>query len=295
MIKVKNKDKLGVLLLIIVAIIWGSGFIASQMALDANVSPQLLMMVRFVIATIVIGLCFFKRIKSNMKKSDIVSGSLIGLFLFLAFYIQVVALQYTTPSNNAFLTAANVVMVPFIWWAITKKAPSGKIFASSLLCLMGIGILSLKIGQGMQFGGGDLLTLLGAFFFACQIVSTGKVAEKMDTTVIVFLQFMVAAILSTILFLVTDRNIDPLLTIEGALPLIFLGVCSTCLCYFLQTVAQKYVDSAKAAIILGTEALFGTLFSVAMGYDMITMNMVVGGGVIMLALIMTEWSPKRKK
>ena len=117
----------------------------------------------------------------------------------------------------------------------------------------------------------------------------------MDTTVIVFLQFVVAALLSTLLFFATDRNIAPLLTIEGALPLIYLGVCSTCLCYFLQTLAQKNVDSSKAAIILGTEALFGTLFSVTMGYDMITINMVVGGSIIMVALIMTEWSPRGKK
>ena len=295
MIDTRSKDKIGVVLLIVVAAIWGSGFIASQMALDANITPQLLMMVRFVIATAVIGVIFFKRIKTNIKKADIPAGSLIGLFLFLAFYIQVVALQYTTPSNNAFLTAANVVMVPFIWWVITKKPPSGKIFVSSIVCLLGIGILSLKMGQGISFGMGDLLTLLGAFFFACQIVSTGKLAEKMDTTVIVFLQFVVAALLSTLLFFATDRNIAPLLTIEGALPLIYLGVCSTCLCYFLQTLAQKNVDSSKAAIILGTEALFGTLFSVTMGYDMITINMVVGGSIIMVALIMTEWSPRGKK
>ena len=295
MINMKSKDKLGVVLLFVVAAIWGSGFVASQMALDANVSPQLLMMIRFVVATAIIGFGFFKKIKTNIKKTDIPAGALIGLFLYLAFYVQVVALQYTTPSNNAFLTAANVVMVPFIWWGLTKKAPSGKIFASSVLCLMGIGILSFKVGQGISFGIGDALTLVCAFFFACQIVSTGKLAERMETTVIVFLQFVVAAILSIVMFIATDRNISPLFTVGGAIPLIYLGVCSTCLCYFLQTLAQKYVDSSKAAIILGTEALFGTLFSVLIGYDTMTMNMVMGGAIIMIALIMTEWTPKRKK
>lgn len=71
-----------------------------------------------------------------MKKEHLKGGIVIGLFLFLAFYVQTVGLQYTTPSNNAFITASNVVMVPFLWWIISKKRPSLKIFISSFyVCL----------------------------------------------------------------------------------------------------------------------------------------------------------------
>lgn len=44
--------------LLLVAIIWGSGFVASQMALDANLSSAFIMFVRFAIATIIIGVVF---------------------------------------------------------------------------------------------------------------------------------------------------------------------------------------------------------------------------------------------
>ena len=75
------------------------------------------MFVRFAIAALIVGIVFHKDLKKNMKKEHIKGGLLIGTFLFLAFYVQTVALQYTTPSNNAFITAANVVIVPFLWWA----------------------------------------------------------------------------------------------------------------------------------------------------------------------------------
>ncbi len=290
--KKQQKTAFYVVLLFVVAIVWGSGFIASQMALDAGVTPGLLMVVRFSLAAIIIGLTFFKKIKVNLKVKDIRPGVIVGFFLFMGFYIQIVALQYTTPANNAFLTSTNVIMVPFIWWFVNKKAPKLRIFVASFLCVIGVAVLSYKAGQGISFALGDILTLVCALFFALQIVTTETLAKKMETSVIVFLQFVTAAILSLLVFLITDRDFTPLMNLDGLLPIVFLALFSTCLCYFLQTFAQKYVSSSKAAIIMATEALFGSLFSVILGYDALTVYMMVGGGIIMLALILSEWKMK---
>lgn len=120
----KRAEVMGSLSLLVVAIIWGSGFIASQMALDAQMSSAFIMFVRFAIAALIVGIVFHKDLKKNMKKEHIKGGLLIGTFLFLAFYVQTVALQYTTPSNNAFITAANVVIVPFCGGQSARKTGS---------------------------------------------------------------------------------------------------------------------------------------------------------------------------
>ncbi|MEF2562065.1 MAG: DMT family transporter [Negativibacillus sp.] len=284
----KRAEVMGSLSLLVVAIIWGSGFIASQMALDAQMSSAFIMFVRFAIAALIVGVVFHKDLKKNMKKEHIKGGLLIGTFLFLAFYVQTVALQYTTPSNNAFITAANVVIVPFLWWAISKKKPGAKFIVSSFLCLLGIGILSINFSEGFAFKIGDLMTLGCAFLFACQIVTTGILATKMDAKVIVFLQFAVAAVWGFFAFLLTDGDFSSFLSSEGMGAVIYLGVFSTCLCYFLQTTAQQHVHSAKAAIILSTESLFGTIFSVLLGYDPLSPQMVVGGIIILISITMTE-------
>lgn len=290
-----NKHRtLPTILLFVVAAIWGSGFIASQAALDAGVTPELLMFVRFTIAALIVLATSLGRLRRNMVRQNLRGGLTVGAFLFIAFYVQIVALQYTTPSNNAFITAANVVMVPFVWWGMSGKRPEARIFASSVLCLIGIGVLSVKLSEGISFSAGDLLTLVCAFFFACQIAATGRYAERMDTTVLVFLQFATASILSLGVFLLVDRDLSPLMTAGGFWSLVYLGVLSTCVCYFLQTVAQRYVSSAKAAIILATESLFGTLFSVMVGYDKLTTAMLVGGSIIIVSLVLTELQPANK-
>lgn len=283
-----QKSTVGSCLLLVVACIWGSGFIASQFALDAGVGPELLMVVRFMVASGVIGIAFFPTLKKATKQ-DIIRVIPGGICLFFAFFIQIVALQFTTPANNAFLTATNVVIVPFLWWCITRHKPEGKVFIASVVCLIGVAILSFQVGTGISFAIGDSLTLLCAVFFAAQIVATGMVAEKLNTPTIIFFQFSTAAILSLIVFVVfTNRDMSTLMSPMGFGSVLYLGLCSTCLCYFLQTYAQKYVNASRAAILLGTEALFGSLFSVILGFDSLRWNMVLGGGIIMIALMMTE-------
>ncbi len=290
----KKKEAVAVSLLFLTAIIWGCGFIASKLALDAGVTPELLMVVRFVIATLLLGTLFFKRIKANMKKEHILPGIFLGVLLYLGFYIQNIGLLYTTPANNAFLTSANVIMVPFITWALTRRMPGGRKIAASAIFIVGIFILSVDIKAGFSMSAGDLLTLVCAFFFACHISYNGRLAERMDTTVLVFLQIATSAVLSSIMFFALDGVVTPATTLNGFLPLLFLGVFSTFACYLLQTFCQTRIGAPQAAIILGTESLFGALLSVFLGYDPLSLSIVIGGGIMLFAVFLAEWQPAVK-
>ena len=97
------------------------------------------------------------------------------------------------------------------------------------------------------------------------------------------------------MFMINDRDFSAFTSPKGMAAVAYLGIFSTCLCYFLQTTAQQHVDSAKAAIILATESLFGTIFSVVLGYDKLTFNMVLGGIIILTSIIMTEVKLPKKK
>ncbi len=290
-----KKEMVTVALLFLTAIIWGGGFIASKIALDANVTPELLMVVRFCLATVLLAVVFYKRLKSNLHRGLLLRGFLLGVMLYLGFYLQNVALLFTTPANNAFLTSANVIMVPFIVWAITKRMPNIRKIVACVVFIVGIFILSMDISQGISFSAGDSLTLLCAFFFACHIAYNGKLAKSIDTVTLVFLQVATSALLSLIVFIVVDRDMSPLMTPNGLLPLVFLGLFSTFVCYLLQTFCQSRMASPQVAIILGTEALFGAMFSVILGYDPLSYNIVVGGGIMLFSVFLAEWSGAPKK
>lgn len=280
--------------LLLVAIIWGTGFVASQFALDARLSPYAIMLGRFAVGFVAIGVVFGPRIAKKIKPTDWVHGGAVGIFLFLAFLLQIIGLQYSTPANNAFITATNVVMVPFLEWGATKRKPSAVVLLSSVISLLGVAILSADFSSGIRFGIGDLLTLGSAFLFACQIVATEKATRKMDADVLVFVQFAYATVLSFVTFMMFDGKWAAFASTKGAGALLYLGLFSTCLCYFLQTKAQNKVPSGKAAILLSSEALFGTFFSILLGYDTASIRIGLGGVLVVFAVILAQITPQKQ-
>lgn len=271
--------------LILVTIIWGGGFVASDMALESML-PFQIMAVRFLLATVLMGLISIKSLR-GMKKEEIRAGGLMGIALFAAFALQIIGLQYTTPSKNAFLTALNVVIVPFIAFIILKKKIGIKGIIGAVMSVAGVALLSLN--GDLSLGLGDGLTLLCAVGFAFQIFLTSEFVKKYRVTVLNFVQMTTAFLLSVVsLFVFGETNFQ--VTAKGWLSVLYLGVISTTVCYLLQTASQKYVDETKAAIILSMESVFGTLFSIIILHEVITPRMVAGCIIILTAVIISNLS-----
>ncbi|NLA76568.1 MAG: DMT family transporter, partial [Clostridiales bacterium] len=154
----KNKKPIAIIALFVTAIVWGTGFIATQMSIDAGFSPGNIMLLRFGTATLALLIIFNKKL-FPLTKQEIRCGAIVGFFLFGGFYTQVWGLNYTSLSHNGFLTAVNVVLVPFIAWLIMKKRPSLKVFIASAVCLGGVMVLTYT-GDRISFNKGDLLTVL---------------------------------------------------------------------------------------------------------------------------------------
>lgn len=140
------------------------------------------------------------------------------------------------------------------------------------------------------------MTLFCALLFALHITTLGHIGEGADAMLINLVQMSVAAVISLVVFLVTDIQAVQVVDWKIGLPaVIYLGLFSTCLCYFLQTQAQKYTTPAQAGVLLSTEGLFGSLFSVLFGMEMLTVNMAVGGLIILVSITLMEVLPGKKK
>ena len=271
--------------LVIVTVIWGGGFVASDMALD-SFGPFQIMAIRFLLATILMGIISIKKLK-KIEKEEWKAGFFMGCALFIGFALQIIGLQYTTPSKNAFLTATNVVIVPFISFVIYRKKVNVNGIIGAILAIVGVGILSLE--KNFSLGIGDGLTLICAVGFAFQIFLTSEYVEKYRATILNFVQMLTAFVLSFICMILSGQT-NFIITTRGVLSVIYLGVVSTTITYLIQTACQKYVDETKAAIILSLESVFGTFFSILILSEQITMRMVIGCILILTAVIISNFS-----
>ena len=282
------KKYLGILGLLTVTVIWGGGFVASDMALE-TLTPFQIMAIRFLIAAVIMTLLGRKQI-ATITKAELKCGFWLGAALFGGFALQIIGLQYTTPSKNAFLTATNVVLVPFIALVFYHKKIAAKSLAGAVMAVIGAGILSLQ--SDFSVGLGDALTLLCAVCFAMQIFLTGEYVGRIRPTVLNFLQMATACVLS-LFGLLMARDFGFHASAKSILAVLYLGVVSTTITYLLQTVSQKYVDETKSAIILSLEAVFGTLFSVIILHETITLRMILGSALILLAVLVSQIPGKK--
>lgn len=280
------------LFLVIVAFIWGSGFIATEFAIRSDMPAEGIMALRFTSAALVLGVLNLKKLRAgNVPAAR--RGIVAGIILFAAFYAQTIGQGMTTVSHTAFLTATNVIMIPFFLWFLERRRPSARIALLSAAVLLGVGLMSLKFEDGFAVSPGDAIVFLCAAIFALHIIYIGKYCFKDDPTVIAFWQLFAAAAVSVLMMLLMGKTPNHGQLAEGFLPTLYLGLFSTCLCYFLQTHAQQDVPPAQAGIALSLEGVFGTLFSILLGLEILRLNMVLGGLLITLSVIGTQLGEKK--
>lgn len=274
---------IGELGLTFVAIIWGSGFAATAMALKAY-TPYQSMAARFLIGAVLLVILFRRQLK-HIQRSTLLKGVLLGAILYVAFALQTVGLSYTTPSKNAFLTAVNVIAVPIICYVLFRQRLDRFEVIGAVLTIIGIALLSVDFSGVINIG--DVLSLLCAFAFAFHIIYTGKFVKTEKPVPLTMIQFATAAIIGFIVIVVRGEAQFSIETVSF-LSLIYLGVFSTGIAFFLQTFAQQFVSETKAAIILSTEAVWGMFFSILIIQEVITLKMAFGAAIIIVAILITE-------
>lgn len=277
--------KLAKPMLFAAAIIWGTSFFIMKNTLD--VMPVFtLLAIRFTGGACLMALVCWKKWRT-FTWDYLWRGAIIGAFLFLAYLIQTFGLERTTPSKNAFLTAVYCVLVPFFYWAVMKRRPDRYNIIAAVLCVTGVGLVSLN--GDLTIAMGDWLTLIAAGFYAAHIIAVEKTSQGKDIYLLTMLQFAFAALYAWIGSFATETFPTQALQNPAVfLPLIYLCAMPTTVALLFQNVGQVWSDPASASVILSLESVFGVLFSVLFYHDVVTTMMLAGFAVIFVAVLCSE-------
>ena len=277
--------KLAKPMLFAAALIWGTSFFIMKNALD-NVPVFALLAIRFTAGAVLLSMVCLKKWK-EFTLDYLWRGAIVGGFLFLAYTVQTFGLSMTTPSKNAFLTAVYCVLVPFFTWMVVHRRPDRYNIAAAVLCVAGVGLVSLN--EALTINIGDLLTLLCAVFYAAHIVAVEKLSPGKDIYLITIFQFAFAALYSWVFSLTTE--VFPAQALRDPavfLPLAYLCVMATTVALLFQNVGQIWSDPASASVILSLESVFGVMFSVLMGAESLSTPLVTGFVLIFVSVIISE-------
>lgn len=274
--------------LFVVAIIWGSTFTANKIALGA-LTPLSLMAVRFTLAFVIMVTIFRKKFV-GIRLIDLRGGILCGVSLFLAFILQTYGLLYTNAGKQAFLSGAYVIAVPFLTWMTFKNKPSVKVYFGTVICFLGIALISLQPAFKIELG--DMLTIISSLFFAAQIVIAGFFVKSDNPAVMSTVQFGVMGGLSfTVALLIGDfkyLSIEKNMIAVSSLSVTYLGIVGTALAYHLQIICQKYASPTTTSIVLSLEAVFGAILAMIILGEIFTLRIIIGAIAILAAILISE-------
>lgn len=279
----KKNCVLGRFALVLTTLIWGTSFVILKKTLD-EVPTLYVLAYRFTGATILLLLIGMK----DLKKIDlqyIKGGMIMGVFLFLAYTIQTYGLFHTTPGKNAFLTTTYCVLTPFIYWAVVKKKPDICNYIAAVICMAGVGFVSLDGDLGVNIG--DILTLCSGMFFALHIVATSKHIRGRSVRALTMIQFATASVLCWIFALLTDP-VPTQISTESMWSILYLSVMCTAVCFIFQTYGQKYTPPSTTAVIMTLESVFGTIISVIFYYEQLSPKVLMGFALIFIAVLISE-------
>ena len=279
----KKMKNLGRLALFSAALLWGMSFVAMKNVLTSTPTLYVLAIRLCGAALILLPVCICRPVK--IDKSYFSGGVVMGVALLLAYAFQTYGLNLTTPGKNAFLTSVYCVIVPFLYWAYNKSKPDKFNAIAALICIAGIGFISLD--DSLHIGAGDALTIVCGLFFALHIVITARAVGKRDPVALAVIQFASAGILALVCALFFEPAPSGV-TSTDVWTLVFLTVVSTAACILMQIFGQKYTPPSQAAVIMTFESVFGALSSAVLYNEAMTFRLVFGFALTFAAVIISE-------
>ncbi|MDO4833496.1 MAG: DMT family transporter [Bacillota bacterium] len=275
------------------AILWGFAFVAQRDGMG-DMGPFMFSAIRMLLGTVsLIPIFLFtdKRKKARGEKITHMNegflwkgGIAAGIIIFIAGNLQQVGLVSVDAGKTAFITALYILLVP-LFGIFLKHRTSLLNWIAVAVGVVGLYFLCVKSGFSIAWG--DLLVLIGAFFWAFHILVFDHFAPKVDVAKLVAIQFLVAGLISLAVALITETN--AVSDILAAAPnLLYTGIGSSALAFTLQGLGQKHANPTVASIILSCESMFGAVFGAIFLHEVLAGRELLGCVLMMIAILLAQ-------
>lgn len=282
----RREELLAIGALLLATSAWGGTFVVVKDAISQM--PLMDMMAwRWIIA--VAALVAIRPRCLMVERALYMRGAAVGTVTFFGYLFQTIGLQTTTASVSGFITGMFVVFTPILMWVFYRERLTPQVWVAVVLAMLGLAALSLR---GWAFGVGESWTLLGAAFWAGQIVLLAKWSTRTNAYSLATIQLGTAGLLFIVGAAPDGLTAPP--SVQVWIGILILAIFASAIAFTVQIWGQSHLDATRAAVIFSTEPIFASVFGVWVGGDQITPRFLVGAGLILVAMLVSELAPKVK-
>lgn len=281
-----RKSALATLALLATTAVWGSTFVLIKDVVGRMPVADFLA-VRFVVAAVAM-LLLFARPVVRLGRRQAGRALLLGVVYGVAQLLQTWGLALIAPSVSGFVTGMYVVFTPILAMLLLRQRMAGIVWLAVLLATAGLALLSLN---GFSVDPGVWLTLASAALYALHIVGLGHWSRPGEAFGMSALQMLAIAAVCLLATAPHGPMLPPDRAAWGAV--LYMALVAGAGAMLMQTWAQAHLPAARAAIVMTTEPVFAAAFAVALGSDVLTWRMLVGGALVLAAMYLVELLPRR--
>ena len=273
--------------LLVMTAVWGSTFVLIKDVV-ARMPVADFLAVRFAIAALAM-LALFARPVWQLGRKQVMRGLLLGMVYGAGQLLQTWGLSLIAPSVSGFATGMYVVFTPILAMLLLRQRMAGVVWLAVLLSTTGLALLSLN---GVSVDLGVWLTLASAALYALHIVGLGQWSRQGEAFGLSAVQMVAIAVVCV---LATMTHGGPLLPPDrnAWFAVLYMALIAGAGAMLMQTWAQSHLPATRAAIVMTTEPVFAAAFAVALGSDVLSWRMLLGGGLILAAMYLVELMPRR--
>ncbi len=266
--------------------VWGGAFLVMKDSLVRQDVYSFLAS-RFILAA---AFMFIYKPKSltGLDRKFVKRAVLIGLLLCSGFIFQTFGLTQTTVSNTGFITGLYLVFTPLISWLLLKREIFKVQWLAVLVATIGLYFISFN---GISVGIGEILVLISALLFAGQIVALGEWSDGENTYALTLIQILVSAVIFFALSLKDGFQLPPDNAVWSAV--FYTAFFATFLGVLIQTKAQSVMSATVAGVLLAMETPFALFFGLYFDNDPITLRIISGGTLVLIAMALVIWSDSK--
>ncbi|MEV7500599.1 DMT family transporter [Streptomyces sp. NPDC093018] len=264
--------------LLLVALVWGSSYLAAKTA-TAALPVLAVLFARYAISASACGALVAFRSRRSWTRAEVRVGSLLGVTQAAVLVLETYGVAHTSAANAGLIISLTIVLTPLLDRVGGRRLPR-TFFLAAGLCVLAVGLLTA--GNGLHAPRlGDMLILAAAVVRAAHVTLVGRLTtgRRIDPLHLTTVQTVVGCAL----FLPAAAHSLPALAHSGAATwaqLGYLALFCSVFAFLAQTWAVQGTSATRASLLLGTEPIWAVAIGLTLGGERFTLWAALGAGLM---------------
>jgi drug/metabolite transporter (DMT)-like permease len=268
------------LVLVLVAAVWGSSYLAAKVATSA--APVVIVLfLRYALSAVACAALVLSRPQAGaLTREECRFGVLLGLTQAAVLVLETYGVAHTSAANAGLIISLTIVLTPLIDGTSRKSRPPASFFAAAAVCVLGVMLLVSATGLRAP-GGGDFLMIAAAVVRAFHVSLLGRftVGRSVRPLQLTLVQ---AAVGTLVLGVGGLRQMPAIAHLPASTWAVlgYLALACSVFAFLAQTWAVQRTSASRASLLLGTEPVWAVAVGIVLGGEHLTLVASIGAVLV---------------